>query len=152
MTATVEDLADIIVRKSGKKWVATCRECGDLGKNTTEAYAKEAGDIHVGDVHPDWAVQTIVRPTPVLELLDIPPARIFPSPHNPRAGAMGDIAGLKASIAADGIIQPLVVEPDDTLDDQPAYRLVAGERRWSAAIELGLASSGRRWRTTTASS
>lgn len=141
MTGQLE-LTEPTIKKSGKKWKVTCPACGDVGTNTTEAYATEAAAAHVTEAHPDWAVQTIDRPAAVLELLDIPTDRIFPSPHNPRAGAMGDMEGLKASIAADGIIQPLVVEPDDTLDDgePPAYRLVAGERRWTAAVELGLAT------------
>jgi ParB family chromosome partitioning protein len=40
---------------------------------------------------------------------------------------------LKASIARDGILQPIVVRPATS-----GYELIAGERRWKAAMELGL--------------
>lgn len=53
-------------------------------------------------------------------------------PTQPRKD-LGDLSGLQASIAAHGILEPLIVSP---LDDM-RYRLVAGERRFTAAALLG---------------
>jgi ParB/RepB/Spo0J family partition protein len=64
---------------------------------------------------------------------EIPLACIHPDPEQPRKD-LGDLEGLKASIQAHGIIQPLVViavAPD-------RYALVTGERRYRAAQALGL--------------
>lgn len=47
---------------------------------------------------------------------------------------MGDLSELKDSIRKHGLIQPLVVSP---LDDT-RFRLIAGERRYTAARESGL--------------
>lgn len=58
---------------------------------------------------------------------------IEPDPDQPRKN-MGDVEGLMASIAQHGIMQPLIVSP---LDDT-RYRLIAGERRYTAAKALQL--------------
>jgi ParB/RepB/Spo0J family partition protein len=34
-----------------KKWTVTCTACGEVGKNTTEPYAKEARTLHLVNVH-----------------------------------------------------------------------------------------------------
>jgi ParB family chromosome partitioning protein len=44
---------------------------------------------------------------------------------------LGDLAEMAASIAAQGILQPLVVQPDP--DDPGAYQVIAGHRRLAAA-------------------
>lgn len=54
-------------------------------------------------------------------------------PNQPRKD-LGDLEELKDSIREHGIIQPLVISP---LDDT-RYRLIAGERRYTAAQKLGL--------------
>jgi ParB family chromosome partitioning protein len=41
-----------------------------------------------------------------------------------------DLRSLAASIAALGLLYPLIVEPDP--DQADSYRIVAGERRWRA--------------------
>jgi ParB/RepB/Spo0J family partition protein len=135
VTAAQLELTEPTIKKIGKKWAVICPACGEVGKNTTEAYAKEAAGAHVTDAHPDWTIQTIDRPAPVLELRDLPVAQLAPSPHNPRGGDLGDIDGLAASIASVGVIEPLIVEPDPTTD---GWTLVAGERRWTAAKQAGL--------------
>ena len=56
-------------------------------------------------------------------------------PHQPRK-EMGDLGDLKSSIAEHGILQPLIVAPVD----ETHYRLIVGERRYTAALELGLAT------------
>jgi ParB family chromosome partitioning protein len=68
--------------------------------------------------------------------LEIPLAQIVPNPHQPRRDF--DSAGLNdlaASIRATGIIQPIIVKPVAT-----GYELIAGERRWRAAILAELAT------------
>ena len=60
--------------------------------------------------------------------------RITPSPFQPRRRFdEAKIEELAASIRNQGIIQPLVVRPKDD-----AYELIAGERRWRAAMKAGL--------------
>lgn len=54
-------------------------------------------------------------------------------PTQPRKN-MGDLDDLKASIAEHGIMQPLIVSPVD----ERRYRIIAGERRYTAAQALGM--------------
>ncbi|MBA2373831.1 MAG: ParB/RepB/Spo0J family partition protein [Chloroflexi bacterium] len=66
--------------------------------------------------------------------IDIPIARIRPNPFQPRRRMdEAELAGLTASVLEHGIIQPILVT--ETLD---GYQLVAGERRYRAAIAAGL--------------
>jgi ParB family chromosome partitioning protein len=60
--------------------------------------------------------------------------RIVPSPFQPRRSFDdAKIAELASSIRNQGIIQPLVVRRKED-----AYELIAGERRWRAAMRAGL--------------
>src|SRR5512135_3272643 len=60
--------------------------------------------------------------------------RITPSPFQPRRSFdEGKIDELAASIRNQGIIQPLVVRPNSD-----GFELIAGERRWRAAMKAGL--------------
>ncbi|HXG51919.1 MAG TPA: ParB/RepB/Spo0J family partition protein [candidate division Zixibacteria bacterium] len=60
--------------------------------------------------------------------------RITPSPFQPRrAFDEATLEELAASIRNQGIIQPLVVRPKDS-----GFELIAGERRWRAAMRAGL--------------
>lgn len=71
-----------------------------------------------------------------LEFEEISIAEIGPNPNQPRRQFDPDaLAELAASIAKHGIVQPVVVRPKES-----GYELVAGERRWRAAKEAGLAS------------
>jgi len=63
----------------------------------------------------------------------IPIDRIDPNPDQPRQ-AMGDLAELISSIKEKGIIEPLVVRQRG-----PRYQIIAGERRYQAAVQAGLA-------------
>lgn len=63
----------------------------------------------------------------------VPIERIDPNPDQPRH-RMGDLTELKASIAEKGIIEPLIVRPRGD-----RYGIIAGERRYQAAVQLGLA-------------
>ena len=65
--------------------------------------------------------------------LQVAPGRIERDPSQPRQ-ELGELEGLRASIKEHGILQPLIVT---ALDDQ-RYKLVAGERRLTAALQLGL--------------
>lgn len=62
----------------------------------------------------------------------VPIERIEPNPDQPRRLFDGEnLEELAASIAARGIIQPLIVRPHPKRPG--AYQIVAGERRWRAA-------------------
>lgn len=62
----------------------------------------------------------------------VPIEQIEPNPHQPRQ-VMGDLAELIASIAEKGIIEPIVVRQRGE-----RYQIIAGERRYQAAIQAGL--------------
>lgn len=63
-------------------------------------------------------------------------ASIHPHPDQPRRYFAEDaMAELAASIAARGVIQPILVRP---APDGHGWQLVAGERRWRAAQRAGL--------------
>lgn len=69
------------------------------------------------------------------ELRHVPTSLIRANPAQPRTRFDGDsIAALAESIAAVGVVQPLIVRP---LGDG-RYELIAGERRWRAAQGAGL--------------
>lgn len=73
------------------------------------------------------------------ELKELEVASIRPNPGQPRREfSEEDLADLIASIASNGIVQPLVVRPVEG-----GYELIAGERRLRAAQRLG-------WRTVPA--
>jgi ParB family chromosome partitioning protein len=70
------------------------------------------------------------------ELRELPTELIKPNPNQPRTKIDPEaLAGLASSIEANGVVQPLLVRP---LADG-SYELIAGERRWRAAQEAGLA-------------
>ena len=58
--------------------------------------------------------------------------RIDPNPRQPRQ-VMGDLSELMASIAEKGILEPLVVRQRGE-----RFQIVAGERRYQAAVQVGL--------------
>jgi len=62
----------------------------------------------------------------------VPIDLIDPNPHQPRQ-LMGDLSELMASIAEKGILEPLLVRQRGG-----RYQLVAGERRYQAAVQVGL--------------
>ena len=76
--------------------------------------------------------------TPDLEpdrLREIDVDRLIPNTDQPRQSFDDDsLAELASSIAAHGVVQPLVVRP---LQDG-VFQIVAGERRWRAAQKAGL--------------
>jgi len=79
--------------------------------------------------HDPHYVEQLARPqgTPVGRL--IPMEDIEPNPNQPRH-SMGDLSELIASIREKGILEPILVRPADH-----RFEIVAGERRYRAALE-----------------
>ena len=68
--------------------------------------------------------------TPIGRLIGID--QVDPNPNQPRQ-VMGDLSELMASIAEKGILEPLVVRQRGE-----RFQIVAGERRYQAAVQVGL--------------
>lgn len=64
---------------------------------------------------------------------NVPVSAILPDPDQPRK-SLGSLEDLKASIKEHGIIQPIVISPFG----EEQFLIIAGERRFSAAKEMGL--------------
>jgi ParB family chromosome partitioning protein len=62
----------------------------------------------------------------------LPIEQLDPNPTQPRQ-VMGDLSELMASIAEKGVIEPLVVRQRGG-----RFQIVAGERRYQAAVQIGL--------------
>ena len=62
----------------------------------------------------------------------VPIEQLDPNPDQPRQ-VMGDLSELMASIAEKGIIEPLIVRQRGD-----RYQIVAGERRYQAAVQVGI--------------
>ena len=62
----------------------------------------------------------------------IPIEQIDPNPNQPRQ-VMGDLSELMASTAEKGIIEPIIVRQRGS-----RFQIVAGERRYQAAVQVGL--------------
>jgi ParB family chromosome partitioning protein len=62
----------------------------------------------------------------------VPIDLIDPNPDQPRQ-VMGDLSELMASIAEKGVIEPLVVRQRND-----RFQIIAGERRYHAAVQVGL--------------
>ena len=91
----------------------------------------------------------VASPTPASELGErvqqISLAEIMPTPLQPRTEFRGErLQELIDSIRIHGIIQPLIVRRSGN-----KYELIAGERRWRAAKEVGLADAPVIVRTAT---
>jgi ParB family chromosome partitioning protein len=71
------------------------------------------------------------------ELAHLPVETIHPNPRQPRKRFDGEAtSSLADSIRAQGLVQPVVVRPREA----GGYELIAGERRWRAAREAGIAT------------
>jgi ParB family chromosome partitioning protein len=72
-----------------------------------------------------------------VELLELPLDAVHPNPKQPRRRFDGEAGtGLAESVKRQGVIQPLIVRSRAA----GGYEIVAGERRWRAARDAGLAS------------
>ncbi len=65
---------------------------------------------------------------------NIPIDEIETNPEQPRR-SVGDLTELRMSIESKGVLEPLLVQPTA----EGRYRIIAGERRFRAALEAGLA-------------
>jgi len=73
-------------------------------------------------------------PEPAGRVLELDVDQLQPSAYQPRAHAEDSgLDDLARSIAANGVIQPIVVQKTGG-----TYRIIAGERRWRAAQRAGL--------------
>ena len=83
--------------------------------------------------HDTHFVEQLVRPSgePVGRFISI--KDLDPNPNQPRR-SMGDLSDLTASIREKGVLEPILVRHLGL-----RYQIVAGERRYRAAIEAGLA-------------
>jgi len=81
-------------------------------------------DEHYVEALATSAGEPVGRMVPI-DLLD-------PNPDQPRQ-VMGDLSELMASVAEKGIIEPLVVR-----HRSGRYQIIAGERRYHAAVQVGL--------------
>ncbi len=64
----------------------------------------------------------------------VPIKEVLPNPHQPRRNIDSEsFQELVSSVKEHGVIQPIVVRPKGL-----SYELIAGERRWRAALEAGL--------------
>lgn len=86
----------------------------------------------VGMRHDEHYVEALASSagTPVGRMTPID--RIDPNPNQPRQ-LMGDLSELIASISEKGIIEPLVVRQRGD-----RFQIIAGERRYQAAVQAGL--------------
>ena len=62
----------------------------------------------------------------------VPIEEVDPNPDQPRQ-VMGDLSELMASVAEKGIIEPLIVRTRNS-----RYQIIAGERRYQAAVRVGI--------------
>jgi len=82
--------------------------------------------------HDSHFVEQLGRPggSPVGRL--VPIEDVEANPHQPRQ-SLGDLAELTASIREKGILEPILVRPKGS-----RFEIIAGERRFRAAVEAGL--------------
>jgi ParB family chromosome partitioning protein len=73
--------------------------------------------------------------------LEIPLDHIERNPYQTRTRFdEAQLAELTQSIAASGVVQPIVVRPLSHIDRQARYQLITGERRWLASRKAGKAT------------
>jgi len=82
--------------------------------------------------HESHFVDQLGRPggTPIGRML--PVEDLDPNPNQPRQN-LGDLSELTASVKEKGVLEPLLVRPVGR-----RYQIIAGERRYRAAVEAGL--------------
>lgn len=81
----------------------------------------------------EYSTEAAADPAP--GVYEVPIAAVRPNPRQPRAHFDEEsLAGLTASIAELGVLQPVLVRPAA----DGGYELIAGERRWRASKRAGL--------------
>lgn len=104
-----------------------------LGRGLSALLGDAAGEVAVAAGSSNEALREARGDREVARL---PIAAIRPLPGQPRRHFdEAAIVELAASIAARGLLQPIIVRP---APDGAGYQLVAGERRWRAAQRAGL--------------
>ncbi len=85
----------------------------------------------------DSLLPTRLPSTPEGDARDVAIGRLEPNPDQPRTTVSPtELKSLAASIAAWGVLEPILVRPHQT---QPGrFQIIAGERRWRAARLAGL--------------
>jgi ParB family chromosome partitioning protein len=90
----------------------------------------------LGALIPENETPNVAAPTTTQSegpLRRVPPQSIRPNPYQPRKAINDDsLVALASSVKELGILQPIIVRPVDGEEGQ--YELIAGERRWRAAI------------------
>jgi ParB family transcriptional regulator, chromosome partitioning protein len=82
-------------------------------------------------------LEVLIGGTPPTELVQLPLELVHPSPRQPRRRFDHEAtAALAESVRSQGLVQPVVVRSRAA----GGYELIAGERRWRAAREAGLAT------------
>ncbi len=82
--------------------------------------------------HDTHFVDQLMRPGGEIVGRLIPIEEIDPNPHQPRQ-TLGDLAELTASVREKGVLEPLLVRRQGS-----RYEIIAGERRYRAAMEAGI--------------
>ena len=82
--------------------------------------------------HDSHFVDQLGRPAGLPIGQSLPIEDIDPNPNQPRQN-VGDLSELVASVRQKGVLEPILVRRKDS-----RYQIVAGERRYRAAIEAGL--------------
>ncbi|MDD7593577.1 MAG: ParB/RepB/Spo0J family partition protein [Peptoniphilaceae bacterium] len=104
----------------------------DIEQTTSRERENSESAIAQKEVKPETVAEEVLN-----RLVTVSLDQIEPNPDQPRksfpAEALSDLA---ASIRTYGILQPIVVEPY-TREGHAPYRIIAGERRYRAAIEAG---------------
>jgi ParB family chromosome partitioning protein len=82
--------------------------------------------------HDSHFVEQLARPGGVAIGRLVPIEDLLPNPNQPRQ-SMGDLSELVASIKEKGVLEPILVRPRGG-----RFQIIAGERRYRAAMEAGL--------------
>ncbi|MCE7957798.1 ParB/RepB/Spo0J family partition protein [Acidobacteria bacterium ACD] len=84
--------------------------------------------------HDAHFVEQLFRPEDITIGRRIPVSQIEANPDQPRS-ILGDLTGLRQSIADKGVLEPILVRRRD----DGRFTIISGERRFRAAMEAGLA-------------
>lgn len=103
-------------------------------KQSMRGLGRSFGSLIPTDLLDESFDPTATQDERVSELRNIKLGEISPDPDQPRRNFdEGALAELTASVVEHGVVQPIVVAPYEG-----GYRIVAGERRYRAALQAGL--------------
>lgn len=107
-----------------------------LGRGLDALLGPSEGGLGVAEGQPSEVLLEAVKTPPAAgpDIVQLPPEDIRPNPFQPRHEFPEEaLQSLAESIQRHGVLQPVIVRRTET-----GYELVAGERRWRAAMHLGL--------------